>query len=375
MKRPSLIVGLIATAAVVLALSACAPAVHGGPSASPSKSSHPHPTPTPTQAAVPSVRVPLKCGSLFSDATVGTLIDGPVKYHIDESTNPVDITSIVARQYGTLICLWGGAGRTDGGYDENLTLEISPDASAGFASNISEIEQESQPVVLNTAGDQSEYTCGVPGEFQCTANMLVGTFWVTATLQDLGNGTIAQSVAKTRIQQVLTTLAADLKTATALPAWNPPGPALPSFCSESNSTAEVNTAFGATDFGVAGQDSAPADAESYTQQPGIYTQCTWSSAASKGKFTFLEIGMVRGGAWVMPELAGELGDENYLLPVFSTISIPGASSAVSSCSTAAQQCEVLLSIGSLFVSLELDDAGPALVTPALTKIVADISSS
>ena len=375
MKRPTSVVGLLAATIVVLAVCACAPAVHTGANSSPSHTSHPHPTPTPTQAAAPSVRVPVKCSSLFADATVAPLIDVPVKYHLDETTNPVDITSVVARQYGTLVCLWGGAGRTDGGYDQNLTVEVSPDAASGFDANIATIESQSDPVVKNSAGDQSEYTCGVAGEYQCSANMLVGTFWVSAYLQDLGNSTIPQATAKSRMQQVLVTLAGELKNTTALPAWNPPGAALPSFCSEAGSTAEVNTALGGTDFGITGEDQAPADADSYSQQPGVYTQCTWSSAASTGKFTFLEIGMVKGGAWVLPQLTGETDDENYLLGAYTPITIPGADSAVSSCSQAAQQCQVMLSIGSLLVSIDLDDASPTLVTAALTKIVADISAS
>src|ERR1700722_3699315 len=102
MKRPTSVVGLLAATIVVLAVSACAPAVHTGANSSPSHTSHPHPTPTPTQAAAPSVRVPVKCSSLFADAPVAPLNDGPVKSHPDETTNPVDITWVVARQYGTL---------------------------------------------------------------------------------------------------------------------------------------------------------------------------------------------------------------------------------------------------------------------------------
>ena len=74
--------------AVVLAVSSCAPAVHGISAST----AHPHltlkPHPTKTQAAVPSVRVPVKCASLFSDTTAASLIDSPVKGHV-EMTSPV----------------------------------------------------------------------------------------------------------------------------------------------------------------------------------------------------------------------------------------------------------------------------------------------
>lgn len=321
------------------------------------------------------MRVPIKCSSLFSDATAATLIDTPVKFHLDETTNPVNITSVVARQAGDLVCLWGGPDRTDGGYDENLSVEIAPDASAGFAANIQAIESQASPLVKNTAGDESEYSCGAPGDFQCSSNMLVGSFWVSAYLQDLGNSTMPQAKANARIQQVLTAVAAALKGQTALPAWNPPGPVLPTFCSEASSTALVNQALGTTDFGVAGHDTAPADAESYAQQPDVYAQCTWSSGSNSGKFTYLAVGMVKGGAWVLPQLAGEQNDQDYMLGPFQSTTIPGADAAVETCNTGAQACDVMLSIGSLLVSVNTDDPSPALVTAALTKIVADIAGN
>src|SRR5471032_645474 len=114
MKRFSLLVGIAPAAAILLAVSACAPAVHStsAPTAHPNATVKPHPVKT--QAAVPTVRVPVKCASLFTDAVAATLIDVPVKVHVDETTPPVDIVDIAPRQYGTLDCVWGG-GRQDSG--------------------------------------------------------------------------------------------------------------------------------------------------------------------------------------------------------------------------------------------------------------------
>ena len=211
MKRPTSIVGVVTAIAVVLGLSACAPAIHGGPSATPTHHhAAPHGTPTPTQAAIPSVRVPLTCSSLYSDAAVTPLIGVAVHSHIDETTLPTNIIDITARQYGNLVCLWGGQDRTDGGYDQNLTIEISPDAATGFNANIHGLETiEGAPTAENTAGDKSEYYCGVQGEWQCSANMLVGTYWVTASIQNLA-ATVSQSTANSRIQGVLTKVAGEI---------------------------------------------------------------------------------------------------------------------------------------------------------------------
>ena len=379
MRTPSLIrlVSTVGIAALALfALDACAPATT--PTASPS-AHHPHvkPSPTPTQAVVPTVRVPVTCGSMFTDSTAASLIGVPVKYHIDQTTNPVDIIDVVARQYGSLICLWGGAGRTDGGYDENLTVEVTPDAAQGYTSNLSSLQSEQAPVVSNSAGDQSVYGCAAQNGLNCIGNMVVGSYWVTASIQSLDDTSTTHAIASSRMQQALTAIAAQLKNTTPRPAWNPPGSSLPSFCSDSGSTAQVNAALGETDFAVTGEDDGPADAESYTQQPGVYDQCSWGNDgdSTADRFSYLEIAMVKGGAWVMPQLAGEQDQDNYMLGAYSPLTIPGADTAVSSCSVAAQQCAVYLTIGSTLVFIDLDDPGETLVDTAVSKLVAAIRAS
>jgi hypothetical protein len=376
MKRPSSILGVAVAVAVVLALSACAPPVSHAPASSPEGHTHPHARPTPTQAADPTVRVPLTCSSLYSDATVGPLIGTAVVTHIDETTKPTNIVDITARQYGSLICLWGGHDRTDTGYDQNLTIEISPDAVAGFDANIQGLETlDGAPTAENTAGDRSEYYCGVQGETQCSANMLVGSFWVTASFQNL-SGTVSQTTANARMQSILKTIAADLAAKSALPAWNPPGAALPGFCSNPASIAQVNTALGVTGFAAVGDDDGLADAESFTQLPQDYSQCTWSSSSeTPGAFSFVSIAMLRGGSWVLPHLAGETDSGSYMLGPFSQTSVPGADSAVSSCSASANQCEYLLAMGGVLVNVNLDDPGAAKVTAAMAKLIADIAQS
>lgn len=315
---------------------------------------------------------------MFNDATVAALMGTPVVYHIDQTTNPVDIIDIVARQYGSLICLWGGSGRTDGGYDENLTVEVTPDAAAGYAANAQYFTAEETPAIQNTAGDQSVYGCSVDGQFQCLGNMLVGSYWVTVNLQDIGNTTLAQATATGRMQVVMSSVAGDLKNTTAPAAWNPPGAELPSFCSDNTSTAAVNSALGVTDFTVTGVDSGPADAQSYTQQPGTYDQCSWGdteSGSSSSSFSYLSLAMLKGGAWVMAELPGESDSRSYQLGAYSSITIPGADAAASSCSTGADQCDVYFTIGSVLYNVDLDDPSASLVNAALAKIVVDIKAS
>ncbi len=372
MKRIFPAASVLAAAALVLVLSSCAPAAHGtsAPSTHPQITATPHPSAT--QAAIPSVRVPLKCSALFTDAAAAALIDAPVKVHVDETTPPVDITDITSRQYGSLDCVWGGD-RQDSGYTESLTIDVTPDAAAGFAANLAGFSDENAPVTSNTAGDKSVYGCDVESAINCVANMLVGSYWVTANILELNNPSATPAIATTRIQQVLTTVATALTTAKAAPAWNPPGAALPGFCAAAGSTAQVNAALGVNDFTVLGEDDGPADAASYTQLPNVYSQCAWQTDDSSGDF--VSVALLKGGGWVLPSLPGKLNTRAYMLGAYAPMTIQGATSAAGNCSSDADECEAAVSIGTLLVVIDMDDHSDAQATAALAKLVAAIKTS
>lgn len=370
MKRFFTGVGLVSAATLALVLSACAPAVTN----TPAPTQHPSHTATPHQAATPSVRVPIKCASLFTPDVSSTLVGVPVTAKQDENTAPFELTSIAARQAGDLHCLWGGTDTQDGGFIAQLSVDIAPDAAAGFTSNIPLIENESPPTATNTAGDKSEYQCDVQGDYGCSANMLVGTYWVSVYLGDLGVGNVTQTMANHNIQQALTTVASALQNATALPAWNPPG-TLPGFCSQPGILAKIQAAVGETDFAVTGIDTGPADASSYAQLAGTYAQCGWGSTSTSQKFTSVQIGILKGGSWALPAMVGVQDPQLYMTPAYVSISIPGADAAVASCSTGSNQCIVYLTIGKALVNVELDDPGMTQVTAVLSALVTDIKAS
>jgi hypothetical protein len=374
MKRISLVASLAAAAMVVLTVSSCAPAVHptSAPTAAPHATVKPHPHAT--QAATPSVRVAVKCASLLTDSAVAAMIGSPVKHRRDETTPAIDVTDITARQYGSLDCLWGGDPE-DSGYDQYLSIDITPDATAGFNANLAGFASEDPPTTSNTAGDKSVHGCTVDGDLHCSGNMLVGSFWVSAYVQNLGAGPVSLATANANIQQILTTVASSLTTAKARTAWKPPAGTLPTFCAAASSDAAVNSALGGTDFALAGSDDELSDAASYTQQPGVYTQCTWGSASSTGPFTYLSIAILRGGAWVLPQLPGESNSKAYMLGAYTSMTIPGATAAAGNCSTDADECLVAVSLGSTLVVINMDDPSDAQATAALAKIVADIKAS
>jgi hypothetical protein len=371
MKRYSTGVGLVTAAALVLALSACAPAVVTNttpPTGHPSAPAKAH------QAATPSVRVPVTCASLFTAAVSSTLVGVPVTAREDETTVPTSLPSIAARQAGELHCLWGGQDQQDGGFVAELELDIAPDAAAGFSTNVPAIESQSPPTAKNTAGDQSTYTCGVQGDFGCSADMLVGTYWVSVYLGDLGVTNMSQTAANTHMQQALTTIAAALKSATPLQAWNPPG-ALPGFCTESDALAKVQTAVGESDFAATGIDSAPADAQSWAQQTAVYAQCGWGGTNTSAKFTSVQLAFLKGGSWALPALSGAHDPMLYMLGAYAPLTVPGADSAMAACSTSVNECVVFLTLGKTLVYIDLDDPGTAQVTSVLGALVTDIKAS
>jgi hypothetical protein len=370
MTRSLTAIGLVSAAALALVLSACAPPVTNAPA----PTQQPSHTAKPQQAASPSVRVPTTCASLFTPTVASTLVGVPVTARQDENSAPIELTTIAARQLGELNCLWGGTDTQDGGYVAQLQVDIAPEALAGFTANLPVIESESPPTAKNTAGDTSEYQCDVQGDFECSANMLVGDYWVTVYLSDLGVGTVSQTTANHDIQQALTTIASALKTATALPPWIAPG-SLPTFCSQAGNLAKVKTAVGETDFAVAGIDTGPADAASFAELNGTYAQCGWGSTNTSQKFTSVQIGILKGGSWALPAMVGVQDPRLYMTPAYASVSIPGANAAVASCSTGSNECIVYFTIGTALVDVELDDPGMPQVTAVLAALVTDIQAS
>jgi hypothetical protein len=367
----------IALPAIVLVavLSGCA-APTKGPS-SPAATPTPHAHPTPTQAAAPSLRVPLKCADLFTPGVISGLVDTPVTLQSDESAGPVDLEQIAAAQRGSLACIWGGKNRTDGGYDQGLTLYVAADGASGYATNIPILEADSPPTAENTAGDKSEYVCEATTDFQCSANMLVGDFWVSAYIQNLGDSTISADVANTRIQQVLSTIATALGKVKEANAWTPPGPALPAFCSDPNSIAKLDSILGGIALSPSSNDQGGLDAQSIAESGSNFAQCSWqtsdSGEAGTGHFTYIDIGMLRGGAWALKDLTAAPPTDWYL-GAYKPVTVTGASATVLACN--GTDCAAIMAIGTIAVQVNLDDIGnPAKELSTLGSVVAAIAAS
>jgi hypothetical protein len=114
-----------------------------------------------------------------------------------------------------------------------------------------------------------------------------------------------------------------------------------------------------SDFAPVGDDELEADAALYAQLVGDYTQCGWSTDSESGPFTYLSVAMLKGGAWMLPELPGQKNTKNYMLSAYGAMTVPGATAAAGDCNVLANECVVALSIGTLLVVVQLDDSSAA----------------
>lgn len=368
--------------AAILVLAGCAaPAPVHTHTAGPTKPT-PTPTPTPTQAAVPSVRVPLKCSELLSDTTAASFLGKPVAYRSDESTLPKDMESILDRQFGSLDCTWAGPDRPDGGYAQYFGVTIAPDAAAGFNTSIGDIEREQMPTLKNFAGDQSEGGCSSDpsdGLF-CEANMLAGSYWVYLNWYTGTSRPVA--TANSELTASLTKIAGLLASTTPAPAWNPPGPDIPAFCSDGQqkaSAAAVNAAVGRADIGYDPGETDPGSAASYPEYVGnSYSECFWDTAVSggaSGDFNSMKISMLKGGAWVVPLILKDTGVDSLGLGPFTTLDVPGVGTAAYQCIGETDSCTVLAADGSILIDVDLGDASADKFDAAVINLVTAVARS
>lgn len=345
-----------------------------------SKAPHAKPSATPT-AAAPSVRVPVGCADLFSDSVAATLLGTPVAFRWDESTLPKDIDSIAERQYGALQCFWAGPDRPDGGYAEYFGVTITPDATAAFNANIANLEQQDPPSESGVAGDQSEISCSASQDVGlfCDSNMLVGSYWVEV---DLNPGVFRpEATGNAQVKAALVTIAGKLAGTTAGAKWKPGASAMSPFCSDGQraaSAAALNAAVGRTDLTYDPGEAVPSSAATVPQQSGNYASCDWDTDASdgaQGDFNSLSITLLNGGAWVMPLLLANLGEDSLQRGPFTRLTVPGVGTAAYQCAGETDTCSVLVADGSLLIGLRIGDTTTTALDPAIVGILTAVAKT
>lgn len=170
---------------VLLTVAGCAvpqpePAGSTGPSASTA--------PDGFDDSTPQSVLPLGCADVLpADVESAAVTSVPQTVWADESTTPIGVSKLRFKQAGGLFCQWGGEDGTDGVPDQGIQLWVSPDATDEFTQYTTGYPYPDGDVLVNdTLGDGSVLDCGPADEptLYCTASILVGDYWIYATMDD-----------------------------------------------------------------------------------------------------------------------------------------------------------------------------------------------
>ena len=330
-----------------IALAGCA-AVSAGPG---TESASPSPTATASAASLAgSFAFRIGCADLLTEEEVQAHIVVPVAPVVVESTP--EIVDLPLAQARGLTCIWGGADRTDGGYDQGVQLRILPDAAADFAAwKPHELSGQCDPAV----------------EGYCDEQFLAGESWVDLRMSDLVAADLADPHgAATQIEQLIgRRLAASQPAA----AWSPSSTGI-SPVTDCGSriddvarivgvpAAEVRVSPTYQDAGVAPSQSAVA------RERAKVGLCSWST--SDGSST-LSWEVLPGGAWAFSGF--DRSQSVGLVGPLRSVSVAGARQAWIGC---ADSCVAVLEVGGSLVTMYTDygmnDA--ALVSRAAASIAA-----
>ncbi|HMH59126.1 MAG TPA: hypothetical protein VK537_08095 [Galbitalea sp.] len=357
--------------AVVALLAGCA-------TATPPSTSHsatPTPPPRATAASAPGSRVPLKCSDLFTPSSVAVLVGAPVQVFRDETTPPGYLYDVANAELGVLGCEWAGDEGSEAGYFADVTVYIAPDSGAGFQANYSSDLAESPAnagsPVENTAGDKSGYRCAAQGRSDetplCTAQMLVGSYWVTVDLSAVAPATAVTASVST--QKVLTRVVAQLH-AVGLPkttAWVAPASTPPGFCTDPGRTAEVRTIMDAPGLVVFPSAKRSFDATTIASERRD-VGCMWTDPAEG----YIGFDLLAGGSWVFPGWEPTPASD-AVVDSYAPVTVPGASSALMGSGGGA--CEAYLAVGTTAVEISMNDLGTAKNIAALSAFATAIAAS
>ncbi|HEY2643245.1 MAG TPA: hypothetical protein VGI56_05805 [Galbitalea sp.] len=163
-------------AAVVLGLSACAPATPTPTTTPTTAAAAPSVTPTPSAAALtpPSVRLPLTCDQVAPQAQLTSALGTPVQSGAEFVTS--DLEPYAFQQDGALYCYFVA---TKAGSETEYELLAMPDiAPARWAADKAALQEGvSQP---SPFGANSYLNCeSSPKDLKCNLDMLIGTTWLS----------------------------------------------------------------------------------------------------------------------------------------------------------------------------------------------------
>lgn len=311
-------VGLLALATgLALALVGCTTLPHQGTiSTRPATA-----TPTPTQLAIPQSSLPLDCAQLADAPAVSAQYQGDtVKVAVDQSSTASGFLFRAFQQGGGLHCVWGGSGRTDGGYDLGMELFVLTDAASPYAAYAG---SSSVAWVADRYGDHSKSFCYVNDAFlQCYGDVLIGQTWLDFRLTDDHHAVTVDQAYAWADEQIRPAVAAISHTGASRPAW------VPGSAYDTSKLCDAATATAIAGAPVAVTEPA-SDPSGHPESVGAgrapVARCTWTSVAADAN---VDIAALTGGAWALPGMTANLAEATGLLGgTAQSATIPGADGA------------------------------------------------
>jgi hypothetical protein len=220
-RRFTAVVSAVLGAAVVIGVSACAPASPSptsGATTGASSSATPSTTPTPTAAALapPQVRVGVTCDQVAPIAQINAALGTNVAANPD--SQPSSLRNYAFTQDGAIDCSFlGTASGSQTEYEVLVMPDITPKRWNQYKTYLAQGADITSPFGANSYVDCESS----PQDLKCNLDMLVGTTWLS--IQDFSDqvaSSLTLSQALTRFKPALQTAVSAVKSATvAEPLW------------------------------------------------------------------------------------------------------------------------------------------------------------
>lgn len=299
-------------------------------------------TPAPEPADGPHPALPLTCAQLFSVDELQPLLTSRVAVRRDEASPALGLEGARLAVAGVTDCIIGGENRTDGSYDQGLSVQVVPDGAAVFDLLAEDETPGAAGIAGREFGDRSSLTCAADpavARMECLGSFVVGDYWIQARVSDAA--ALAPDEAADLAEGIFSTIADRISAAgPARELWVPPasGGGTAALC-DGPAAAEA----------LLGTGAVEAVAWTYPQDRvgAEVTRCLWRDAA--GSDVLLSV--LPDGAWAFAPIAAAPAPEIIPLPVVAVpVDVPGTEGALLSC---ADGCTALLSVEGDLVQISL----------------------
>ncbi|MDQ1546532.1 MAG: hypothetical protein QOH69_1436 [Actinomycetota bacterium] len=302
--RIATIISAVAALATVLALSACAPAVHkatgGAPNAHAGSGHGSGSVPAPKPLAAPVTRVTKTCAELVPAAALTT----SVGIAVPVVTPPADLESDVTfTEDGALTCNWSDNYPNDRMLSSNhLVVWVLPDVpTASWNTATPTLVESGEAKTSLVAGDAYGW-CNPGGSagITCEVDTRVGTTWLSMEIESLSKPFTTSDAGLTHFAALINPMVAAAGNAGFVtePRWkNPAATVTPTTCDAALPDSEIESAAGVTGVDSIGPDlfDQPSIAEFWGAETNIGEVACYLASGDQANAFFPMI--VPGGSW------------------------------------------------------------------------------